>query len=210
MGKEKQDTKQAILDTALDLFSKRGYSAVSIRDICSRVGLKESAIYYHFKNKQDIFDILCQSFDNVMYSIPPQFAKQMAKVTKVDKEAFLMVCNNYFTNYLMEERVNKFLRMLIIEQGINEVAAKMYHNIMFDEAVSNQILIFSWLTQLGFLRTDKVERMVMDYHTMVVYLFHRYLICGEITDEVKLTITEELSKHIDYFLEKYGTNKEMN
>jgi AcrR family transcriptional regulator len=210
MKKEKQNTKQIILDTALELFSKRGYSAVSIRDICSRVGLKESAIYYHFKNKQDIFDVLCQSFKNVMYSIPPKFVTEMAKATKVEKEAFLMVCHNYFTNYLMEERVNRFLRLLIIEQGINEAAARMYHNIMFDEAVSNQLLIFSWLTQVGFLKTDQVERMVMDYHTMVVYLFHRYLICGEITDEVKLTVTEELSKHIEYFLKKYGVYKEEN
>ncbi len=208
MRKEKQDTKQIILDTALELFSKRGYSAVSIRDLCNKVGIKESAIYYHFKNKQEIFDLLCQSFENTMYSIPPKFATEMAKVTKVEKEAFLMVCHNYFTNYLMEERVNRFLRMLIIEQGINEVAAKMYHNIMFDEAVSNQIIIFSWLTQVGFLKTDQVERMVMDYHTMVVYLFHRYLICGEITDEVKLIIKEELSKHIEFFLKKYGTSKE--
>jgi AcrR family transcriptional regulator len=210
MVKEKKDTKQIILDTALELFSKQGYSAVSIRDISSRVGFKESAIYYHFKNKQDIFDVLCQSFENVMYSLPPKFVTEMAKVTKVEEEAFMMVCHSYFTNYLMEERVNRFLRMLVIEQGINEVAAKMYHNIMFDEAVSNQLLIFSWLTQIGFLKTDQVERMVMDYQTMVVYLFHRYLICGEITDEVKLTITEELSKHIKHFLKKYGTGKEEN
>lgn len=33
----------------------------------------------------------------------------------------------------MEERVNQFLRMLIIEHGINEVAAKMYHRMMFDD-----------------------------------------------------------------------------
>lgn len=208
MKKVKQDTKQVILDIALELFSKRGYSAVSIRDISGRVGIKESAIYYHFKNKQDIFDVLCQSFEIVMYSIPPNFAAEMAKVTKVEKEAFQMVCNSYFTDYLMEERVNRFLRMLIIEHGINEAAAKIYHKIMFDEAVNNQILIFKWLVQVGFLETDNVERMVMDYHAMVVYLFHRYLICGEITNQVKLTIAEELSKHIEHFLERYGTCKE--
>lgn len=206
MPKEKQDTKQIILDTALELFSKKGYSAVSIRDISGKIGIKESAIYYHFKNKQDIFDVLCESFNNVMYSIPKQFTSQMAKVKSVEKEAFLMVCHGYFTNYLMDEKVNRFLRMLILEQGINEVAEKMYHNIMFDEAVSNQILIFSWLIQVGFLKTDNVERMVMDYHTMVVYLFHRYLIGGEITEEVKQIINDELSKHIEHFLKIYGTN----
>jgi len=201
---KKQDTKQLILDTALELFSQRGYSSVSIRDISGKIGIKESTIYYHFKNKQDIFDVLCKSFENTMYAIPSQFSSQMAKVTKVEKEAFLMVCHAYFTNYLMVEPINRFLRMLILEQGINEIAAKMYHNIMFDEAVSNQIIIFSWLIQIKFLKNETVESMVMAYHMGVVYLFHRYLIRGDITDEIKKTIQEELSKHIEHFLKLYG------
>ena len=43
-------TKQQIFEVSLDLFSKKGYSAVSIRDICKYVQIKESSIYYHFKN----------------------------------------------------------------------------------------------------------------------------------------------------------------
>ena len=46
------DTKQRILDVSLDLFSRSGFSAVSIRDICGQVQIKESSIYYYFKNKQ--------------------------------------------------------------------------------------------------------------------------------------------------------------
>lgn len=43
------DTKQRILDVSLDLFSRSGFSAVSIRDICGQVQIKESSIYYYFK-----------------------------------------------------------------------------------------------------------------------------------------------------------------
>ena len=50
-------TKERILDVSLELFSQRGYSAVSIRDICKGVGIKESSVYYHFENKQNIFDV---------------------------------------------------------------------------------------------------------------------------------------------------------
>ena len=56
MKKRAGNTKDRILEIALDLFSKRGFSAVSIRDISSTVGIKESTIYYYFTNKQDIFD----------------------------------------------------------------------------------------------------------------------------------------------------------
>ena len=43
------ETKQKILDVALDLFSQNGFSAVSIRDICKVVDIKESSVYYHLK-----------------------------------------------------------------------------------------------------------------------------------------------------------------
>ena len=54
------DTKQRILDVSLELFSQNGFSAVSIRDICRQVQIKESSVYYYFKSKQAIFDeLLC-------------------------------------------------------------------------------------------------------------------------------------------------------
>ena len=49
-------TKEKILKEALFLFSDRGFHAVSVRDIAKAVGIKESSLYNHFKNKQDIFD----------------------------------------------------------------------------------------------------------------------------------------------------------
>ena len=56
-------TKESIEQVALDMFSKRGYHAVSIRDIGKAVGIKESSIYYHFKNKQAIMDSLFAKID---------------------------------------------------------------------------------------------------------------------------------------------------
>ena len=91
-------TKQLILDVALNLFSERGYSAVSIRDICGRVGIKESTIYYHFKNKQDIFDTLCKDFITTSYAIPEKFAVEMAKTTSVSRDSFIKVCRFSFNN----------------------------------------------------------------------------------------------------------------
>lgn len=57
-------TKEKILEVALNMFAKSGYSSVSIRDICKQVEIKESSIYYHFKNKQAIFDELIFQFES--------------------------------------------------------------------------------------------------------------------------------------------------
>ena len=59
------DTKQKILNVSLDLFSQKGFSSVSIRDICAQVNIKESSVYYHFKNKQAIFNELLHRFEQV-------------------------------------------------------------------------------------------------------------------------------------------------
>ena len=52
------NTKDKILNEALKMFSDLGYKSVSIRDIAKKVDIKESSIYYHFKNKQDILDLV--------------------------------------------------------------------------------------------------------------------------------------------------------
>ena len=51
----KTQTKDKIFDTALDLFSKKGYDSVSVRTIASEVGIKESSIYNHYSSKHLIY-----------------------------------------------------------------------------------------------------------------------------------------------------------
>ncbi len=48
------NTRQRILDIALDLFINQGYDATSIRQIAERLGFSKASIYYHFASKQDI------------------------------------------------------------------------------------------------------------------------------------------------------------
>lgn len=48
-------TKENILMQARNLFSQKGYTATSIRDICDATGVSKGSIYHHFKNKEDLF-----------------------------------------------------------------------------------------------------------------------------------------------------------
>lgn len=49
---ERQNRREEIINTAARLFSERGFVAVSVRDIADAVGCKQSALYYHFKDKR--------------------------------------------------------------------------------------------------------------------------------------------------------------
>lgn len=50
-----QETRQHILDVALRLFSRQGVSSTSLAEIAKASGVTRGAIYWHFKNKSDLF-----------------------------------------------------------------------------------------------------------------------------------------------------------
>lgn len=59
-------TKDKILDVSLDLFSRNGYSGVSMDEIGKGVGIKAPSIYKHFKGKEDIFNNIIDKADNIL------------------------------------------------------------------------------------------------------------------------------------------------
>ncbi|MBS0848974.1 multidrug efflux transporter transcriptional repressor AcrR [Citrobacter sp. JGM124] len=50
------ETRQHILDVAIILFSQHGVSATSLADIAYAAGVTRGAIYWHFKNKSELFN----------------------------------------------------------------------------------------------------------------------------------------------------------
>ena len=48
-------TRNALLDTAEQVFSERGVSRTSLADIAKAAGVTRGAIYWHFKDKADLF-----------------------------------------------------------------------------------------------------------------------------------------------------------
>lgn len=49
-----ENRREALLDAAAQLFVTKGYSATSMRDIASAVGMLPGSIYYHFKSKDEL------------------------------------------------------------------------------------------------------------------------------------------------------------
>jgi AcrR family transcriptional regulator len=202
-NRQRKGTKQIILDTALTLFSQKGYSAVSIRDICGQIGIKESAIYYHFKNKKDIFDVLCASFTKDTFALQQEFQAEQAKAFTVSEKDFVLVCKSFVNDYLMDENINRFIRMLILEQNGNEQAHEIYRKMIFEYPEAEHAKIFAWLVHIRFLRNVDIALLVADYYTPLVYLFHKYLVVGTITEDVRKAVNDELERYVGFFLKKY-------
>ncbi|EKF74944.1 transcriptional regulator TtgR [Alcanivorax hongdengensis A-11-3] len=52
---EAQETRAQILDAAEQVFYRKGVLSASLNDIASEAGVTRGAIYWHFKNKHDVF-----------------------------------------------------------------------------------------------------------------------------------------------------------
>lgn len=60
--KTKEDTQQtydALLDAAELVFCEKGVSNTTLNDVASAAGMTRGAIYWHFKDKKELFHALC-------------------------------------------------------------------------------------------------------------------------------------------------------
>ena len=52
------DTKERILASALEMFSQNGYAGTNVRELTASLGLVKSAMYKHFRSKEEIWNTL--------------------------------------------------------------------------------------------------------------------------------------------------------
>ncbi|ABB39334.1 transcriptional regulator, TetR family [Oleidesulfovibrio alaskensis G20] len=63
---EAEKTRQLLLDCALTVFLRKGYSATTLNDIAEEANLTRGAVYWHFKNKVDVFSaVMDKAFDPI-------------------------------------------------------------------------------------------------------------------------------------------------
>jgi AcrR family transcriptional regulator len=59
-----EETRNHILETATHLFSKSGYDATGVAEICQAAGVSKGAFYHHFPTKQAVFMELLNNYLN--------------------------------------------------------------------------------------------------------------------------------------------------
>lgn len=57
---EAQETRTRILDAAENVFQSKGVARTSLADVAEAAEVTRGAIYWHFKNKTDLFEAMCQ------------------------------------------------------------------------------------------------------------------------------------------------------
>lgn len=72
---EAEKTREQLLEAALDMFLEYGVSKTSMQAIAQHAGVTRGALYWHFKNKADLFDVLLQQgFEDIRSSFSDSLA----------------------------------------------------------------------------------------------------------------------------------------
>lgn len=117
----KTQTKDKIFDTALDLFSKKGYDSVSVRTIASEVGIKESSIYNHYSSKKDILMSILNYFEEYFKGNPLD-DENIRKLLGENPEEFYHQGSEMFKQQIFEEKILKIMKLIFVQMyQIDEV-----------------------------------------------------------------------------------------
>lgn len=164
-------TKQRILQAALAMFSSKGYGAVSIRDIAYSVGIKESTIYYHFQNKQDIIDQLLSVMEEEMERKKRRFLSRLDGIREVTEEEFVKVALHYRHSFYEAEPFAQFIAMLSIERYANAQAAALYQKLLFAVPLEHQERVFRIMHERGIIKNGDADALAKEYHYIVLGAF---------------------------------------
>jgi AcrR family transcriptional regulator len=205
-------TRDKILHEALNLFSVKGYDPVSVRDIAYAVGIKESSLYNHFKNKQDIFDSILKEYSGRWETLfnqvqltgeDKQFAvdeRTIAMYRNMTNEQFKAISGTIFDYYMTDDINVKLRKMLTIEQYRNEDLTLLFRQISFDDSLDFQAGLFGALIEAGcFIKTDPYI-LALEFFAPIFLIFYKY---GNDTESLALA-KDLFLKHIDHFNNIYG------
>ena len=174
---KQEATRQKILDKALELFSTRGYDAVSVGEIAEAVGIKAPSLYNHFPSKRAIFDAIVEATaaqyeaDTDRIDIHVQNVTQdIPAFTEIAADALFEKVRQIFEYSLHDETISRFRRMMSIEQFRSPELAALYSVRYVERVVRYHAGIFRALIAAGEIAAEDPDALAMLYVAPVLTL----------------------------------------
>ena len=160
------DTKDRISEEARKLFSTKGYEATSVRDIAKAVGIKDSSLYNHYKNKQAIFEHIINVHEEISNK---EFMKFYKKNIYTDENVIIESAMAVL-KALTEPSVEETRRMLTMEMYHNEYAKDVYYKLFYKEPYMWCEVVFGELIKNGVLREEKIDTLYYRFYGTIFML----------------------------------------
>ena len=205
------DTKSKILEVSLALFAQKGFDGVSVREIAKEVGVRESALYKLYKNKEYILEKIVEEMKLIIRKtyeqqrVPESVEIVVAEgYRNITEEQLCEMSWNIFKMFTEDLKLSNFRKLLVQEQFHNKAFAECYNKFFLEGVINSQAKTFMQLVNNGFFRKVDERIIALQFYGPILLLFQLYDCEPQKKDEIK----EMLFKHVRVFGEHYR-NKEV-
>ena len=202
---EKSNTREEIVEAALELFAVNGYEATSISQLADAVGIRKASLYSHFAGKQDILDTVVETVlkGYAGHSIfaradwdDPEFTKDMTGMTAEDAAELIRGQLRYI---LHDPHISKGRKLLVIEQFRNAELAELQTKQNYTDVLNYFTGRMRFLIREGTLKDTDAEIMAAQFSSPITVWINLCDREPQREDEVM----ELVGKHVMQFFEIY-------
>ncbi|WP_457593995.1 TetR/AcrR family transcriptional regulator [Hydrogenimonas sp.] len=188
------NTKQKIIDAAIDLIAKNGYKGASVRKIAAEVGIRESAIYNHFKNKEEILKVIVSQ----IFATP--FETHDIEERAKKGKSFLHQFAVAYKLVSFDRKMEKLFRVLMIELFQNGQLRESFLQELHQKEIQQLSKAFFVMMQEGLIRSADPMFMAQEFLSPLFYIRLQVSLL-RIDSKSTAPIAAHFEKHVDFFWE---------
>ena len=199
------NTKERIMETALELFSQSGYLGTSMNDIAKQLGITKAALYKHYTSKQEILDRIVEQMNEMdyerakEYEMPENEADEFAEAylhTPIKK--IRAYTKAQFLHWTKEHFSFCFRKMLTLEQYHDPKMAQLYQNYLTTGPVEYMAAIFRKMTNSD----EAAMQLALEFYGPIFLLYSIYD-----NANFKEQVVTMLDTHIDRFISQMESDR---
>ncbi len=193
--------RQAILETARDIFLKEGYAAASMSAIAARVGGSKGTLYNYFRSKEELFaafmhDACGKQAEDLLDHMPE---------LGDDPHAALLEIGMGLCNLVMSPNVMAISRLVVAESERFPELGQVFYETGPRSGELRLTAHFDRAVAQGHLKAVDTTRLARRFKNLCLGdLFDRRL-WGVIPNPTPEVLRESVSEAVDIFLAAYGT-----
>jgi AcrR family transcriptional regulator len=198
-------TKDKILKHALKLFSTKGYKATTVRDIAGSIGIKQSALYNHFKNKDEILETLIR--DLTSSAIVTLFDNKDSSKLHKEGKSLLMSIATTFKLLSFDGQNEALFKLLMQELFRNERIREIYNEHFYQENVKKLSGIFFAMMQDDIIKSSDPLLLANEFFSPL-FFYQMQVSLLKLDKKSTSSVVSLFEKHVELFWDNLKVEKQ--
>ena len=203
-------TKEKILKHALKLFATKGYKATTVRDIAGSIGIKQSALYNHFKNKDEILETLIRDLTSsaivTLFDDKESTDKGSTALHKQGKSLLMGIATTF--KLLSFDGQNEALFKLLMQEIFrNERIREIYNEHFYQENVKKLSGLFFAMMQDDMIKSSDPLLLANEFFSPL-FFYQMQVSLLKLDKKSTSSIVSLFEKHVELFWDNLKVEKQ--